>query len=709
MDNYIGMKLDGRYELLELIGTGGMAEIYKADDTYEDKTVAVKILKNEFSGSDEFLRRFRNESKAIALLSHPNIVKNFDVGLTEGVQFIVMEYIDGITLIDYIQKQGVLKWREALGFVRQILKALQHAHDRGIVHRDVKSQNVMLLRDGTIKVMDFGIARFNREIDKTMSEKAIGSVHYISPEQARGDKTDEKSDLYSVGVMLYEMLTGIKPFDGNDALAIALMHTNKTPKRPMEINSSIPEGLEEITLRAMQKEPVKRYQTAGEMMNDLQEFEKNPSVIFEYKYFTPDGNTKYFDKVGKPVAAAPPAKPVAVEETFDDDDDEYDDEVGERRSPLLPILFAVASAFVILAGVVVALIVGGTIGGARNQEMPDLYGRDYNEVVRSYDWMRLVPRQEPSADYPKDTIMEQSVRAGSMFNPTQTEVVVRVSSGKEVVFFPDLTSGPMRSGEDVAAELRRLGLRVIPVEVFDTEIPAGYFISSDREYGDELAVNDIVRIRVSKGDEDNLHNTRVPDFLWLSEHVARDNAQRNQITVTTVTRESSEEMLGRVIEQSVPEGTEVQIWSVVELVIGSGPAEIPPEEQVREFFIGFAIPDDIPDRWKGDYEFKHYINGIYQPDETKVFNIAIQRDIRWDFENSGVHNYSIAIRNPRNGLEFVYCVHIIDFTTSPNPTRDVRESNVNIFAQLNPAETTDEPHHTDEPHYTEEPYPPSYD
>ena len=277
-DNMIGRRLDGRYELLELIGTGGMADIYKAKDITEDRIVAVKILKNEFAGSEDFLRRFRNESKAIALLSHPNIVKIYDVGFNEQIQYIVMEYIDGISLAEYIKLQGVLKWKDAVYFTIQILRALQHAHDRGIVHRDIKSQNVMMLPDGTIKVMDFGIARFNRETDKTLSEKAIGSVHYISPEQARGEMTDEKSDIYSVGVMLYEMLTGQKPFDGETPVAIALQHMQTPPKPLREINSSIPEGLEEITLKAMQKEPSMRYQTAGEMINDIEEFKKDQGI-----------------------------------------------------------------------------------------------------------------------------------------------------------------------------------------------------------------------------------------------------------------------------------------------------------------------------------------------------------------------------------------------------------------------------------------------
>ena len=211
--NYIGTKLDDRYEITEQIGSGGMADVYKAVDTVENRTVAVKILKDEFSHNAEFLRRFRNESKAIAVLSHPNIVKIYDVGLTDDVKFIVMEYIDGITLKDFIEQQGALRWKDALHFITQILRALQHAHDKGIVHRDIKPQNIMLFEDGTIKVMDFGIARFSRIDGKTLSDKTVGSVHYISPEQARGDMTDERSDIYSVGVMLYEMLTGKKPYD----------------------------------------------------------------------------------------------------------------------------------------------------------------------------------------------------------------------------------------------------------------------------------------------------------------------------------------------------------------------------------------------------------------------------------------------------------------------------------------------------------------
>ena len=223
MDKFVGKRLDGRYEIREIIGVGGMAVVYKAYDCIEDRIVAVKILKEEFISNEEFITRFKNESKAIAVLNHPNIVKVYDVSFGDLIQYIVMEYVDGITLKQYIEKQKSLRWKDAVYLTIQVLRALQHAHDKGIVHRDVKPQNIMLLADGTIKVTDFGIARFARSEHKTMTDKAIGSVHYISPEQARGDATDEKADIYSVGVMLYEMLTGRLPFEADSAVSVAIM------------------------------------------------------------------------------------------------------------------------------------------------------------------------------------------------------------------------------------------------------------------------------------------------------------------------------------------------------------------------------------------------------------------------------------------------------------------------------------------------------
>ena len=240
MDNYVGKRLDGRYEMLEIIGVGGMAVVYKAFDNIDHKIVAVKVLKDEFITNEDFKHKFSNESKAIAVLSHPNIVKIMDVSFGNVIQYIVMEYIDGITLKEYIEQQGRLNINEALYFITQILKALQHAHDNGIVHRDIKPQNIMLTADGTIKVTDFGIARRSRSETKTMTGEAIGSVHYISPEQLKGSITDARADIYSVGVVLYEMLTGKLPFEAENAAQIILMHMQKAPVMPRVLNPDIP-------------------------------------------------------------------------------------------------------------------------------------------------------------------------------------------------------------------------------------------------------------------------------------------------------------------------------------------------------------------------------------------------------------------------------------------------------------------------------------
>ncbi|MBQ2688284.1 MAG: Stk1 family PASTA domain-containing Ser/Thr kinase [Clostridia bacterium] len=375
MDKYVGKKLDGRYDIRELIGIGGMANVYRCYDTIDDREVAIKILKDEYLNNLEFIRRFKNESKAIAVLSHPNIVKVFDVSFGDMIQYIVMEYIDGITLKEYIQQQGVLTWKETVHLISQVLQALSHAHSKGVVHRDIKPQNMMLLSDGTIKVTDFGIARFSNNT-RTMTEQAIGSVHYIAPEQAKGDITDGRTDIYSLGVMMYEMLTGKLPYDGDNAVSVALMHLQLTPDSPCELNSDIPEGLEEITLKAMQKQPSDRYQSAQDMLSDIERFRLNPSVRFEYKYFFDKQPTKYVDAINKVRSNRTEA-----EESSKDDD-------NVRHS----------SAFAVILGVVIAAFLAFTvcfiIGLTRQTsteellevEIPNFIGMNVNEVMNNSDY-----------------------------------------------------------------------------------------------------------------------------------------------------------------------------------------------------------------------------------------------------------------------------------------------------------------------------------
>ena len=371
MDKYIGKVLDGRYEILEEVGNGGMAVVYKAKDFDTGAIVAVKILREEYLDNEEFCRRFRNESRAIALLNHPNIVKIFDVCNSPSLQYIVMEYIDGISLKDYIEQQRVVRVKEAVHFTTQILRALMHAHSKGIVHRDIKPQNIMLLPNGRIKVTDFGIARLTTSQTSTITDKAIGSVHYIAPEQARGAATDARADLYSVGVMLYEMLTGKLPFDASSAVSVAVMQRQADPKMPRQINPNIPVGLEEITIQAMQKDPNARYQSAAEMLQDIENFKLNPSIKFNYKYIVED-SARY-------------RKTPETAKKSESAEDEY-------KSPVIPVLTGIATAFVLVAVVFVIIFIDASgILKKNNSEqvkLPNFVGQVYNEILESqkYDF-----------------------------------------------------------------------------------------------------------------------------------------------------------------------------------------------------------------------------------------------------------------------------------------------------------------------------------
>jgi serine/threonine-protein kinase len=700
MDNNIGKRLDGRYELLELIGVGGMADIYKARDMVEDKIVAAKILKNELAESEDFLRRFRNESKAIALLSHPNIVKIFDVGF-DKVQFIVMEYIDGITLTEYIERQGVLKWRDALHFVTQILRALQHAHDRGIVHRDIKSQNVMLLSDGTIKVMDFGIARFNRETDKTISEKAIGSVHYISPEQARGEATDEKSDIYSIGVMMFEMLTGRKPFDGDNPVSIALMHMQAQPKKPTSINSSIPDGLEEITLKAMQKEPAKRYQTAGELITDIEEFKKNPSIVFEYKYFSTDEQkVKYFDKPATsplnlgmtPSPINPPKNELkgvtpnnipstdddyGDDEEDDDYDDDYYDEVVERRSPLLAILFATASVIVIMAAWLIYMLVAGpdspfTFGDDGEEvTMPSLVGQDYDSVMAQYPNLNFHVNQEYSAEHEKGIVIRQSTLAGRPVRTGQ-QINLWVSMGPQLVEIDNFEGGVLHIDE-VLARLVRRGFSETNISVRNEEsatVTTGFVIRTDPPAGSMVPTDARITVWVSFGGGTQM--TSAPDLIGLTRAMAQERANTHDVVALFIEEYSDTVEEGLVISQDPLPMVLMQQFETIEVIVSLGPE--PPGE--------FTISHGVSARITGDYIFEYYIDSILQEDLTVQQNMGLNNRIRWTVSGEGRHTYAIYITSVETGNRLRFCVYEVDFTGGGSPTHRQVELTGNIFTLL---------------------------
>lgn len=691
MDNMIGRRLDGRYELLELIGTGGMADIYKAKDITEDRIVAVKILKNEFAGSEDFLRRFRNESKAIALLSHPNIVKIYDVGFNEQIQFIVMEYIDGISLAEYIKLQGVLKWKDAVYFTVQILRALQHAHDRGIVHRDIKSQNVMMLPDGTIKVMDFGIARFNRETDKTLSEKAIGSVHYISPEQARGEMTDEKSDIYSVGVMLYEMLTGQKPFDGETPVAIALQHMQTPPKPPREINSSIPEGLEEITLKAMQKEPSMRYQTAGEMINDIEEFKKDPSIVFEYKYFSADGSTKYFDKVSDPNAPEQNAAEDTLSEgeededndLYDDDDDD-DEEVEERRSPLLPILFAVASVFVIMTAWLIFSIVtrnlGNTSGASDEMTMPNIIGMTLDDVKEKYPDLNLDIDRQYSTDYPENEVMDQKTPAGRTIKKS-TIVNIVISNGPQKVEVDDYAN---LSAQDAQIKLEKKGLKPKLVYVNDDEVAKDIVIKTEPAAHSEVSQGTVVKVYVSNGKLVKAVN--VPKFVGMTIEKARKEAEDKNLKLKEVSGSSNEYKEGEVIKQSIDANSVVNEETEIEVTVCDGKAVSIKTE------VSLDLPSDVTDT--GTFRFEYFKDGVSFKDEERDMAVNAGTTITFEVSGSEPTTYTIKITNVADtSLNGVLAEISVDFKNEDTEP-EIVNYNEGLFKELKykaPDTTSEEP------------------
>ncbi len=446
MDNYVGKRLDGRYEIHEVIGVGGMAVVYKAFDSIDRKVVAVKILKEEYLTDEDFKRRFKNESKAIAVLSHPNIVKVLDVSFGDRLQYIVMEYVEGITLKEYIEQQGVVRTREALYFVMQILRALQHAHDKGIVHRDIKPQNIMLIENGSIKVTDFGIATFSRDETKTMTNAAIGSVHYISPEQAKGSVTDAKSDIYSVGVVLYEMVTGSLPFQSDNAVSVAVMQVQKQPKSPREINPDIPVGLEQIIMRAMQKNPVERYQSAAEMLVDLGEFGKNPNIKFDYNFFVDKAPTKYIptNEVKKKLHETS-ADTKAEEEENNEELSEADLEEERKRKKTIGILSGVLGGLIIF---VVIMIIVFASGSSKKITVPGFVGLNYTDDIANADKYKDViefietkfvadAKDEDGEYYDDGTVISQTPDEGRKISE-KGKIVLEIASNNSAVPVPDV-------------------------------------------------------------------------------------------------------------------------------------------------------------------------------------------------------------------------------------------------------------------------------
>ena len=565
MDNMVGTWLDNRYELLEIIGSGGMAVVYKAMCHRLNRLVAVKILKSELAEDAEFRRRFRDESQAVAMLSHPNIVSVYDVsrGPTE---YIVMELIDGITLKQYMQKRGQLNWRESLHFITQIMKGLSHAHSRGIIHRDIKPQNIMVLRDGSVKVADFGIARLESAAQSTRTQEAIGSVHYISPEQAKGDRTDARSDIYSAGVVLYEMLTNRLPFEGETAVSVALQHLSSVPLSPREINPDVPEALERICLKAMTADIDKRYASAEEMLADLEEFRKNPEVDLGFT----------IEDLRKPDNEEPtqhlPAGLHRVKEEEEDGED-GDPPVNPLRKPLIilaAILACLAAMFALWHFIL------GSFDREPVQtefEVPDLLGMTVEEALRDprVDGIFEIEQigQRADADHPAGQIIEQSPSSGKTVKENR-RISVFVSTGAHTESMPALIGKDYRSG---IIQLRQLGLDLVieePIENYSESYTAGRIMETIPVEGATLSAGDTITLVVSLGAEPK--PVVVISFLGGSIDMVRQQVEGLKLTFGQVEgRYDSTVPEGAVIEQSIAPTSRVEEGTIINFIVSLGP------------------------------------------------------------------------------------------------------------------------------------------
>ncbi len=618
MDKYLGKRLDGRYEIQEILGVGGMAVVYKAYDNIENKIVAIKILKEEYTGNDEFLRRFINESKAIAVLSHPNVVKVFDVSFGDLIQYIVMEYIDGITLKEYIEQSGPLSWNEAVHLTLQILRGLQHAHDKGVVHRDIKPQNIMLLPDGVIKVTDFGIARFARSEQETITDKAIGSVHYISPEQAKGEKTDEKADIYSVGVMLYEMLTGKLPFQAESAVSVAIMQLQKDPTLPRDINGSIPLGLEQITMHAMQKEGVRRYKSAAEMLCDLETFKKNPAVTFDYDYFVDDSPTKYMPDSISGEAEIPVGKTGSSKSAAP---------VKQRKSPVIPILLGVTVTFII--AVIVVMLFAFKIFTIKvpETELPSFLGKTQEEILSNPDYQEYYNfkwEQKYNSDYDAGQVCEQTPEEGKKVKKNVT-VTLTISLGQKKLSFPDVYGKTLIQAKTLLEN-----------EGFNTDkIKVEYEPSPDVELDhitrtNPLAKQDVasdceITIYISSGPPEE--NVKLPSLLGLNKEDAEDKLNRAGLVLGEITEIYSSAPAGFVCSMDPDPATtpEVGNGTAVNIVVSKG--VMPP--------ISFTV-DLLPYEGAGTVTIALWYDGNPVSGAEGVVNLATQNEYTF---------HGISIRN----------------------------------------------------------------
>ena len=602
-DPYIGRMLDNRYEILERIGTGGMAVVYKAKCHRLNRLVAVKILKSDLAQDEDFRRRFNAESQAVAQLSHPNIVSVYDVSRGGDIEYIVMELIDGITLKQYMEKRGQLNWRESLHFITQIMRGLSHAHSRGIVHRDIKPQNVMVLRDGSVKVADFGIACLENAA-QTLTQEALGSVHYISPEQARGDRIDARSDIYSAGVVLYEMLTGRLPFEGDSAVSVAIQHLSSVPLAPREINPDIPEQLELICMKAMAPDLDKRYPSADAMIADLEAFRKNPGVNldFELSDLRTEESDEPTQKLRTPVPPQShrPGRESSYERSRRYEDDRYDERPsrlsGGKKAALIGggAVVVVVVLFFLFRAIFASMVPAA----ADTYAVPRLIGMTEEQAnqqasVADGTFQVVVTGTEASDAAVGEIVRQDPEPETEKKGELPITINVWISAGEDVGTMPDLTTKPMTYDQ---------AMTILQDLVEEYELNIQPYEETQKEYNDELAADVIIsttpaaEAELHKGDTITFVLSRGPQTVPLIplEGLELSQAQKQLDAmglVAEVHEEASDTVQeGYIIRQNPEATTEVPAGSTVELWVSTGPEDSTGEEGMEMIMI--PLPDD---------------------------------------------------------------------------------------------------------------------
>ncbi len=597
MDQYIGRMLDDRYEILELIGSGGMANVYKARCHRLNRLVAIKILKSDLADNADFRRRFRDESRAVAQLSHANIVSVYDVSTSGETEYIVMELIDGITLKQYMERRGRMDWRESLHFISQIMRGLSHAHSRGIIHRDIKPQNIMVLRDGSVKVADFGIACL-ANASQTLTQEALGSVHYISPEQARGDRIDARSDIYSAGVVLYEMLTGRLPFEGDSAVSVAIQHLSSVPLAPRDIDPSIPEPLELICMKAMNSDPDKRYPTADAMLEDLEKFRKDPTVDMDYirkelAEVQPDS---------EPTMPLPTAQVTTAMKKRADQQrrSEPEEEFRFRDKKSIAIMAGIFAAALVLVFLLFKLILGdfGPAGNNKSYEVPDVRGMTVEEAQLTdgvKDIFEIVVKGTQRSDtYEPGQIIQQSPEEGRS-RKSNFVIEVYVAAEEVKVDMPDVTGKEYRHARIELQELN-LDLQFDFLSQNSDSYAKDMVISTIPTAGEPLKQGQKVTLYVSTGPK----TVTVPTFIGQDIAMAIKNAQDMGLTVGQPLFDPfSAVETGRVTEQSIEADQVVDGGTqIVFTASGSGEEDI----MTRTRAVEFTLPENMEGMIKVEYE-----------------------------------------------------------------------------------------------------------